>query len=120
MQAHSEGSIKPRTNQIGPLLVRMSGSLAPLSFLLALSILLSLTTPNFASRDNIKQIAIQAAVVAILACGQTAVIISGNIDLSVGAVMAFSGVVAAQVMHLYHVNMWVGVLVACLSGLAAD
>lgn len=119
MQAHSEGSEKPRANQIGPMLARLSGSLAPLSFLLILSLLLSLTTPNFASRDNIKQIAIQAAVVAILACGQTAVIISANIDLSVGAVMAFSGVVAAQMMHHYHVNMWVGVLAACLSGLIA-
>jgi ribose transport system permease protein len=97
-------------------LSRLSGSLAPLSFLLLLSILLTLTTPNFASHNNIKQIAIQAAVVAILACGQTAVIVAGHIDLSVGAMMALSGVVAGQSMHLYHVNMWVAVLAACVCG----
>ena len=98
------------------MLARLSGSLAPLSFLLLLSLLLSATTPNFASRDNLKQIAIQAAVVAILACGQTAVIVAGHIDLSVGAMMALSGVVAGQSMHLYHVNMWVAVLAACVTG----
>ena len=101
---------------MGPMLARLSGSLAPLSFLLLLSLLLSATTPNFASRDNLKQIAIQAAVVAILACGQTAVIVAGHIDLSVGAMMALSGVVAGQSMHLYHVNMWVAVLAACVTG----
>ena len=95
----------------------VSGILVPLSFLLLLCLALSLTAPNFATHDNLKQIAIQAAVVAILACGQTAVIISGNIDLSVGAVMAFAGVVAAQAMTQGHVGVWEGVAIACASGL---
>ena len=96
---------------------QMSGTLASLSFLILLSIALSAISPNFATRDNLKQIAVQAAVVAILACGQTAVIISGNIDLSVGAVMAFSGVAAAQAANLYGVGTWGCVAVACGSGL---
>ena len=117
VQAKSQDSVRDRATGIGPVLARLSGSLAPLSFLLLLSLLLTLTTPNFASRDNLKQIAIQAAVVAILACGQTAVIVAGHIDLSVGAMMALSGVVAGQSMHLYHVNMWVAVLAACVTGM---
>src|SRR5579862_7379209 len=100
-----------------PLLTRLSSTLAPLSFLILLSIALSFLSPNFATRDNIKQIAVQAAVVAILACGQTAVIISGNIDLSVGSVMALSGVAAAQVMNLYHWGIWPAVLLSCGCGL---
>ena len=51
---------------------RVANLLAPLVFLLGLSIVLSLTSKNFATRENLKQIAVQAAVVAILACGQTA------------------------------------------------
>lgn len=98
-------------------LSRLSGSLAPLSFLILLFIVLSLTSPNFASRLNMKQIAVQAAVVAILACGQTAVIISGNIDLSVGAVMAFSGVVAGLAMGEHHMGIFAGVLISCATGL---
>jgi ribose/xylose/arabinose/galactoside ABC-type transport system permease subunit len=117
VQAKSQDIVRGRPSGIGPVLARLSGSLAPLSFLLLLSILLTLTTPNFASHNNLKQIAIQAAVVAILACGQTAVIVAGHIDLSVGAMMALSGVVAGQSMHLYHVNMWVAVFAACVCGI---
>src|SRR5687768_11703981 len=95
----------------------MSGALAPLSFLILLFIILKLNSPNFATRDNLKLIAVQAAVVAILACGQTAVIISGNIDLSVGAMMAFAGVAAAEAANLWHLGVWPCVAVACLSGI---
>lgn len=107
-----------RNTHLSNFIARVSGILAPLSFLIILSIFLATTSPNFATRDNFKQIAIQAAVVAILACGQTAVIISGNIDLSVGAMMAFCGVIAAQMMRLHDANMWVATFVACGSGLA--
>ncbi len=93
--------------------------LAPLSFLLILGITLSLLSSHFATRDNLKQIVIQSAVVAILACGQTAVIISGNIDLSVGAVMALSGVAAAIGMQRYGLSVTEGVVCACAVGLIA-
>lgn len=101
------------------LLARVSRALAPLSFLILLSVVLAFLSPNFATRDNIKQIAVQAAVVAILACGQTAVIISGNIDLSVGAVMALSGVAAAEAMAHHGAGIGVGVVIACCCGLGA-
>jgi len=94
----------------------MSGALAPLSFLILLFIILTFTNPNFATRDNLKLIAVQAAVVAILACGQTAVIISGNIDLSVGSIMAFAGVAAAKAANVWHFGIWGCVAVALASG----
>ena len=96
---------------------RLSGTQASLAFLIALSIGLAALTPNFATRDNLKQISVQAAVVAIMACGQTAVILSGNIDLSVGAVMAFSGVMAAQAANMLGFGVPGCVLVALVSGL---
>ena len=105
---------------------RLSGILAPLSFLIVLWIVLFLTVPHFGDRENLKNIFIQTAVVAILGCGQTAVIISGNIDLSVGAVMGFAGIAAAQAMN-HHWKLagvpldgvWSAVLVALVAGLAA-
>lgn len=117
MQADPEARAAVPQKRPLALLAQISGTLAPLSFLLLLSLLLTLLLPAFATRDNLKQIVVQAAVVAILACGQTAVIISGNIDLSVGAVMAFSGVMAALAMTRYGVGVGGGVLIACLSGL---
>src|ERR1043165_3209786 len=96
---------------------RMSGALAPLSFLLLLGIFLAATVPHFLERENLKQILVQSAVIAILACGQTAVIISGNIELSVGAMMAFAGVMAAQSMNHHHAGIWTAVLISMASGL---
>jgi ribose transport system permease protein len=114
----------PETTAIQPKSVRsflaqVSGALAPLSFLVALCAFLSVYArqEGFASSRNITEIAVQSAVVAILACGQTAVIISGNIDLSVGAVMALSGVVAGLAMTQHGCGVWEGVTLACLTGL---
>src|SRR5437016_13599163 len=106
----------PQTKTTHPFLSAISGILAPLTFLILLCVALSFLVPNFNTRDNYKIIAIQAAVVAILACGQTAVIISGNIDLSVGAVMALSGVAAAQAMVHHNTGVAGGVLNYLVSG----
>ncbi len=116
MSSNSVERTEGRQSAARPLLARLSGILAPLSFLIFLSIGLSILSPNFATRDNIKQIAVQAAVVAILACGQTAVILSGNIDLSVGSVMAFAGVAAADAMSHHGASVFAGVLIACACG----
>ena len=95
-----------------------TGLAVPLSFLVVLNLYLALTLPNFATRENFKQIAVQAAFVAILACGQTVVILSGNIDLSVGANMALAGIAAAIDMKLGG-SILSGVLVALGTGMAA-
>ena len=118
-QANRNGAGGAANERMKRLVKAVSGVLVPLSFLLLLCVALSLTAPNFATNNNIKIIAVQAAVVAILACGQTAVIISGNIDLSVGAIMAFAGVAAAQAMTQGHVGVWAGVFIACAAGLGA-
>lgn len=98
--------------------VGISGMLAPLSFLFLLCLYLYFDAPNFATRGNIKQIVVQAAVVAILACGQTAVIISGNIDLSVGAVMAFCGVAMGMAMRDLQVGIWTAAAISMACGAA--
>ena len=53
---------------------------------------------NFPTEFNIRAIATNAAVLLIIAVGETFVIITGGIDLSVGYVLLFSGVTAAQAM----------------------
>jgi len=59
----------------------------------------SLLNPNFLSVMNITNILRQNAVVVILAFGATMLIISGMIDLSAGAVIAFSGCFAIWVFR---------------------
>jgi ribose transport system permease protein len=66
--------------------------------LLAMWLVLSRLSPYFFTLDNLLEITVQAAVIALLAVGQTFVVLSAGIDLSVGAVLAASSVVATLVM----------------------
>ena len=73
--------------------------LGTLSGLLGLCVVLWALTPHFLTVSNLLNVAEQAAIIAIVATGMTFVIITGGIDLSVGSVLAFAGVVMAEVLH---------------------
>jgi ribose/xylose/arabinose/galactoside ABC-type transport system permease subunit len=66
--------------------------------------------------DNLWDIVDQAAIIVIVGVGQTLVIIAGGIDLSVGAVMAFTGTLAAVLMLKYHAPPLVAALAGTLAG----
>ena len=59
----------------------------------------SYTWPTFLTRGNLLSIGNQVAVTAIIAIAMTMVIITAGIDLSVGSLMALSGVLAAWMIH---------------------
>jgi len=67
--------------------------------LLAMFLFLSWKTTTFATPGNISNLARQGAIFAILALGQTFVIITAGIDLSVGAVASFITVVVAMLIQ---------------------
>jgi ribose transport system permease protein len=54
---------------------------------------------QFATSTNLRNVAIDASVLLVLAVGTTFVIITAGIDLSVGSVLVFSGVVGAKAME---------------------
>ncbi len=62
---------------------------------LLVAVVFAAIAPGFLSVQNMVNIALSIAVTGILAVGMTAVMITGGIDLSVGSVVALSGVVAA-------------------------
>ena len=68
---------------------------------------------EFLDVNNARNIATDAAVLLVLAVGLTFVIITAGIDLSVGAVLVFSGVVAAKLMNEIGGDNW-GVILAGL------
>jgi ribose transport system permease protein len=70
----------------------------PFVSLIALSALIAVLEPKFMSAGNLAGVARQTAVITVMAMGMTVVMISGGIDLSVGSVMALSGVIGAFVM----------------------
>lgn len=75
--------------------------------LLLMCIFFSVATPHFLNVDNIITIALQTAVIGIMAIGVTFVIITSGIDLSLGAIIALSGVSAGL-----FISKGIGVLVA--------
>jgi len=66
---------------------------------LALCLVFSLLSPRFLTVSNWLNVLLQTATIGIVAIGQTFVIITAGIDLSVGSVVALSGMVAAVSMR---------------------
>lgn len=83
-------------------------------------VIFALTTPNFFGWRNAENVITQVSITGILAIGMTYVIISGEIDLSVGAVLGLSGVVAALLAR-EQLGVWIplvgGVLTGIVTGL---
>jgi ribose transport system permease protein len=67
--------------------------------LLALCIVLWAATPHFLTVSNLLNVLEQTSINAIVAVGMTFVIISGGIDLSVGSVLAVSGIALASALE---------------------
>ena len=75
--------------------------------------------PTFLLPDNLRNVANQIAVIAIIAIGMTMVIITGGIDLSVGSLVALSAVVTAWLIgHLGGMSATAGAMVlSCLGAI---
>lgn len=71
--------------------------LSMLVILAVMWVVLAFLSPYFFTVENLFEITLQTAVIAIIAAGETFVIISGGIDLSVGSVFAASAVVGGIV-----------------------
>lgn len=66
-----------------------------LVFIILMSLGVQLRNPSFLTWENINDIATNTAILAILSVGMMLVIITRGIDLSIGATLALSGMVAA-------------------------
>jgi ribose transport system permease protein len=91
--------------------------------LIGLIVVFAVLKPEeFFTIPNGRNIATDAAVLLVLAVGATYVIVTAGIDLSVGSVLVFSGVIAAKLMNEVGGNNWgvilVGLAAALASGLA--
>lgn len=90
--------------------------LQTLFVLIGLVILFGIAAPHFLSTENLLNVMQQSAINAILGIGLTFVIISAGIDLSVGSILALSGLVVADLLVAGHSSI-VAVAVGLLVGL---
>lgn len=70
---------------------------APTLFLIALMALFALIEPRFLSSINLFNVMRQVSITGLLAVGMTFVILTAGIDLSVGSLLAFAGLVSGAV-----------------------
>jgi ribose/xylose/arabinose/galactoside ABC-type transport system permease subunit len=87
--------------------------------LLVLLAVLGITEPRSLSPTNAVNLARQISITALIAAGETLIILSGNIDLSVGSVLGLSGVISAGVLRDTQsplLAVLAGLLVGALAG----
>ena len=83
---------------------------------LVLGVLLSLASPYFLTTGNLSNVLVQASVIALLAGGQTFVILTAGVDLAVGAVTALAGAVAGHLMIKIGIDPWLAMGAALAIG----
>jgi ribose transport system permease protein len=86
-------------------------------FFLALFVVLSVSSDVFLTSDNLSNMVEQWAPIGIMACAGTLVLIAGGLDISVGAIFALSGVVAAKAANATD-SALIGWLAGCGAGAA--
>jgi ribose/xylose/arabinose/galactoside ABC-type transport system permease subunit len=84
-----------------------------------LCIFFGFTAPNFVTRINIVNVLRQASMVGIIGIGMTMVIVSAEIDLSVGAVAALSGVILAYLAVTLEWPLYLAIPAVLCVGMAA-
>ncbi|HOX39657.1 MAG TPA: ABC transporter permease [Candidatus Brocadiia bacterium] len=78
------------------LMERYGREVSLLLFLVLLTTIIGVRNPRFAGAENLRDILLNNAYVAIMAVGTTMIIITGNIDISIGSMLAACAIVAGR------------------------
>ncbi len=89
--------------------------LLPFLTLAALFIALSIASPFFLTAMNLSSVARQTAVINVMALGMTLVIVAGGIDLSVGSILAMSGLLGTMAMAA-GASILTGIVIGIIAG----
>ncbi|WP_410429682.1 ribose ABC transporter permease RbsC [Metabacillus litoralis] len=89
--------------------------LGPLLGLIILVVIVSILNPSFLEPLNILNLLRQVAINALIAFGMTFVILTGGIDLSVGAILALSSALTAGMM-VSGVDPILAIIIGCILG----
>ncbi|MFZ5808284.1 MAG: ABC transporter permease [Chloroflexota bacterium] len=89
----------------------------PLGAFLVVAIIVSLATPRFLHAQNLANVSLQVATVAVVAIGATLVILTGGIDLSPGSTVALVTCSLAILVKNMGLPLPVGILLVLLLGL---
>ena len=85
-----------------------------------MSVIFTIRNPIFFSVENLMDVLKANSVLGMMACGMFLVIISGGIDVSVGAVISASACVAGTVLVRYSSDVFLAFLIAGATGAAGN
>lgn len=94
----------------------MSREAAPVMLMLAILALAMLLVPNFGSSGNLRNVLVQSVPLLLTAVGQTLVIITAGIDLSIGETVTLSTILASSLMGLEYVGIPLAIIACLLAG----
>lgn len=92
----------------------LSRSNVPIILMAFIFILAMIVVPNFGSSGNIKNVLVQSVPLLLTAVGQTMVIITSGIDLSIGETVTLSTIIASGIMEMKGIGI-PGAVIACLA-----
>ena len=118
-KGQEEVRTSPRTSQSR--LVRLVSRVRELGLLVVLLLIIAVVgvqVHNFLTVSNLEQILLSVAILAIVAVGETLVVLTRNIDLSVGSIVGFTAFVAADLFKQQPgINLFLAILLGCTLGL---
>jgi ribose transport system permease protein len=104
----------PRRGQLG--VAANAERLASVLVAVALFVVFAMTADVFATSTNIRNILVQITIVAVVAAGQTIVLLAGGLDLSVGSVVLLSEVVVCDLAVRDGVPVGLAIVAALAAG----
>jgi rhamnose transport system permease protein len=123
MTTTSKGLEEARTARRGSSgrLVRFVSRVRELGLFVALLLIVAIVSvqvPQFLTVSNIEQILLSVAILAIVAVGETLVVLTRNVDLSVGSIVGFTAFVVADLFKQQPgTNLLLAILLGCALGL---
>jgi ribose/xylose/arabinose/galactoside ABC-type transport system permease subunit len=95
--------------------LRLTGNEVRLAVLIVLVVIFATASPFFLTAVNISNILLAAAVVGVVACAQTLLLVAGQVDISVGSAVAFASAVFAVMAQTFGIPVAIlGCIVAAL------
>jgi rhamnose transport system permease protein len=94
---------------------REAGTLA---LVLVVFLVTTLKNHNFASSGSVQQLLVGASLVALLGVGETMVLVTRNVDLSVGSTLGLCAFVVGDLFRSQHIPVWSGFVIAIALGAA--
>jgi len=110
--------------------LKFSNTIKKMSLYLAFIVIFlvfSLINPSFITLNNILNIIVQSSIIAIIGVGQTLVILTGGIDLSVGSIVAFVGIATGLMLkagmplaYALIIAILIGMVLGMLNGIVVS